>query len=96
MTQMYITAILNVPPSDVAEFFTDVLVNLMASFKNEGCSYQWLQAALTMVPLNVYTDENKKMMLENLSDQKEFRRGTLMEDFDILAKRAKGSATRQK
>jgi len=39
MTQMYITAILNVPPSDVAEFFTDVLVNLMASFKNEGCSY---------------------------------------------------------
>ena len=49
-----------------------------------------------MVPLNVYTDENKKMMLENLSDQKEFRRGTLMGDFDILAKRAKGSATRQK
>lgn len=39
MTQMYITAILNVPPSDVAEFFTDVLVNLMASFKNEGYSY---------------------------------------------------------
>ena len=35
-------------------------------------------------------------MGENLSDQKEFRRGTLMEDFDILAKRAKGSATRQK
>ena len=39
MTSMYITAILNVPPSDVAEFFTDVLVNLMASFMKEGCSY---------------------------------------------------------
>lgn len=48
------------------------------------------------MPLNVLTEENKKMMLENLLGEKDFRRGTLMEDFDILARRAKGSATRQK
>lgn len=45
------------------------------------------------MPLNVFTDENKRKMLDTLT-KRDVRRGTLVEEFDILAKRARGSATR--
>jgi hypothetical protein len=73
----------------------DALVELCSNFiANNECS-QWLQVGLAQVPNNVLTEENK-LTIVNLATDQSFRKGSLSNEFDILAKRARSSAIRQK
>ena len=56
----YIEAILKVPPRQVAEQFTDVIVCLCVEFRlQDNLAKTWLTQALQEVPITVFTEENK-------------------------------------
>lgn len=93
MVTKYVEALLLVPPKDVASFYVDVLVQLCSCFMDNGESRGWLEVALALVPITVFTDENKLTLLDILCDQN-YRRSALMQEFDLLAKRARSSAVR--
>lgn len=61
-----------------------------------GESELWLTAGLQQVPLTVLTGEDKQTLAGMVGSREEFRRGSLMQEFDILAKRARSSAVRSK
>lgn len=93
----YVQEILKVPRRSVADNFVDVLVETVASFITcQPEIQQWLAEALQTVPSNVFTEENKQVIVEMASDTSGFRRGRLAQEFDILAKRARSSAVRAK
>ena len=46
ITNLYIQALLAIPPRQIAEFYNDVLVALGSTFRETGISKQWLEQAL--------------------------------------------------
>lgn len=46
LVQMYIEALLRVPPKDVAEIFVDTLVSLCVTFRDNDVAYSWIENGL--------------------------------------------------
>lgn len=46
LVQMYIEALLRVPPKDVAEIFVDTLVSLCVTFRDNDVAYSWIESGL--------------------------------------------------
>ena len=80
----------------MAQFFADVIVCLAAGFIADNESEHWLKNGLVQVPITVFTEENKQTLLGTLTDKRGFRKSSLAYELDVLAKRARGSAVRQK
>ena len=80
LIHMYIEGLLHVPPREVAEYFTDTMVSICVAFREDNVAYQWLEAALVQVPINVFTDENKLRLLKTIrvdSGDEYFRQSSL-------------------
>ena len=93
--QGYFSALLDVPPKQVAEVFTDTVGILCVTFMEEGQLVQgWLAQAVQTVPINVLTLENKHSMVNTVADAAEFRLSRLMYELNLMAKRARSSAIR--
>jgi len=80
----------------VAQFFVDVIVCMAAGYLADGDSESWLRNGLVQVPITVFTEENKLTLLGTLTDKRGFRKSAIAYELDVLAKRARGSAVRQK
>ena len=80
----------------MAQFFADVIVCLTAAYLADGESEYWLRNGLVQVPITVFTEENKSTLFGTLTDKRGFRKSSLASELDVLAKRARGSAIRQK
>ena len=92
---MYITALLQVPPKEVASMFVDTLVSLCSTFRDDNVAYRWLEISLEHVPINVFTVENKIRLLNTLkANDTYFRQSALQVELDLLSKRARSSAIR--
>ncbi len=69
---------------------------IAAAYLVDGDSELWLRSGLAQVPITVFTEENKETLLGTLTDKRGFRKSSLAYELDVLAKRARGSAVRQK
>lgn len=61
--------ILDTPPRSVIDFYIDVFVEICHTFRSDpkmqlaNSSINWLVESLKIVPMNVFTDDEKQRML---------------------------------
>lgn len=93
IVQKYVDVILAAPSKSVVYRFVDVLVEVALEFPVEN-KRLWFSQAFKSIPGDVLTEEEKCRQLEKICmiNPKPDR---LIENFDIIAKRARNSALRQ-
>ena len=85
---MYFKEILDTPPSAVIDYYIDVVAELTYQFKPD--SKEWIVQALQIIPIYVYTDDEKNRMVDKFETQQgsQFLR-YVESEINIIYKRAK-------
>jgi hypothetical protein len=84
--------ILEAPPRDVADYYSDILIDICFEFP-PAYKQMWFTHAFQRTPGNVLTDEEKQTHLDYLVSSHKKKEG-LVENFDIIAKRARNAQIR--
>ena len=60
LIEQYVNGLLRVPHREVADFFTDAVCQICIAFLgDQDIVAQWMTQAMTNIPINVFTNENK-------------------------------------
>jgi hypothetical protein len=87
----YIEVILDVPPRNVVDKINDVLISIALHFTPEH-KQVWFTHAFAKIPGYVLTEEEKHRHLAKVLQPA--KKGTLEDNFDIIAKRARNAINR--
>lgn len=87
----YFEVIMSAPPRSILDKLLDVLVAISREFPSQY-KQQWFSSVFQRVPTNVLTQEEKGDFLNKIL--KPEREEVLLDDFEIIAKRAKNSVLR--